>query len=141
MTAIKRIHETCRFRADEFEKLKSSLVAYRCALNIVETKLTNLNEYYMAFGDTNPIEHVTYRIKSAESIAGKLKTKGLPVTAAAAVQHLSDIAGARIICSYGKDVAEIASIIKAQDDLTVIEEKDYITNPKPSGYRSYHLVA
>jgi len=132
---------TERFPIDEFEKMKKHLVMYRCALKIIETKLINLNDYYNAFRDSNPIEHISYRIKSPESIAGKLKSRGLPVTAAAAVEHLSDIAGARVICSYAKDITEIAGILKAQEDVTVVEEKDYIANPKPSGYRSYHMVA
>lgn len=130
-----------RFQSDEFEKLKNSLVIYRCALKIIETKLANLNDYYDAFGENNPIEHITCRIKSPESIAGKLLARGLPVTAAAAVTNLSDIAGARIICSYAKNIAEIADIIRAQDDIAIVCEKDYITAPKPSGYRSYHILA
>lgn len=130
-----------RFETDEFEKLKNSLVIYRCALKIIETKLTNLNDYYAAFSEGNPIEHIAYRIKSPESIAGKLGARGLPVTAEAACANLSDIAGARIICSYAKNIQELADIIRAQHDLVIVSEKDYVSAPKSSGYRSYHIVA
>ncbi|MCL2343009.1 MAG: GTP pyrophosphokinase family protein [Firmicutes bacterium] len=130
-----------RFETGEFDKLKSSLVIYRCALKMIETKLTNLNDYYAAFYEGNPIEHTAYRIKSPESIAGKLKARNLPITAEAAVANLLDIAGARIICSYAKNIREIADIIRAQHDLTIVSEKDYLSAPKASGYRSYHIVA
>ena len=136
-----RMSAAPRFRAAEFEKLKNSLVIYRCALKIIETKLSNLSDCYSAFYEGNPIEHIEYRIKTAESIAGKLKARKLPLTAQAAVDNLTDIAGARVICSYAKNIAEIADIIRAQDDITVVSEKDYISKPKPSGYRSYHIVA
>jgi len=129
-----------RFSASEQEKLESSLLPYRCALKVVETKLSNLNDYYSTLGESNPIEHISCRIKSTRSIAGKLNSRGLPLTAHAATSQFSDIAGARVICSYASNITEIARIIKAQDDLAVVEEKDYLAHPKPSGYRSYHLV-
>jgi len=131
---------TDRFSSDEFEKLKDSLVIYRCALNTFETIIANINDYYSSFDDDNPIEHVKYRIKSPESIAAKLKSKGLPVTAEAAVSNISDIAGARIICSYAKDIRRIADILKTESDIRVVSEKDYTAAPKESGYRSYHML-
>jgi len=138
---LNRSRPAARFEIEEFEKLKDSLVIYRCALKIIETKLTNLNDYYAAFYEGNPIEHFAYRIKSPESIADKLRAKNLPITAEAAVANLNDIAGARVICSYAKNIREIADIIRAQHDLTIVSEKDYVSAPKVSGYRSYHLVA
>ncbi|MDU2994878.1 MAG: hypothetical protein E7B49_11520, partial [Clostridium sp.] len=80
------------------------------------------------FEAINPIEHIKHRLKSPESIAGKLKKKGLPVTAEAADEHLSDIAGIRIICSYAKNIYEIVEIIKSQEAYTVVSEKDYLRN-------------
>ena len=138
---MSRSDPVTRFETEEFEKLKSGLVIYGCALKMIETKLTNLNHYYAAFSEGSPIEHIAYRIKSPESIAGKLLARNLPVTAEAAMEHLADIAGARVICSYEKNIREIAGIIRAQHDLSVVSEKDYISAPKPSGYRSYHIVA
>ncbi|MDR0285100.1 MAG: GTP pyrophosphokinase family protein [Propionibacteriaceae bacterium] len=128
------------FTGEELSQLGNRLVLYRCALRLVETQLTNLNEFYLAGSDPNPIEHIKSRMKSAESIAHKLALRGLPVTAESAADHLTDIAGARIICCYAKDIADIATILKSHRDLTVVTEKDYVTHPKPSGYRSYHLV-
>ena len=131
---------TERFSTDEFEKLKEKLVIYRCALKTVETIITNINDYYSSVVEDNPIEHIKYRIKTPESMAAKLKSRNLPVTAEAAVSQLSDIAGARIICSYANDITRIADIIKSENDIRVIGEKDYIANPKQSGYRSYHMI-
>lgn len=129
-----------RFEVDEFEKLKQSLVKYDCALALVLTHLSNLNAYYKAYSDVNPIEHIKSRIKAPESIAGKLKKKKLPVTAEAAEATLSDIAGVRVICSYAKNIYEIANVLKETPNFTVLSEKDYIGNPKESGYRSYHMI-
>ena len=129
-----------RFEVEEFEKLKKGLVKYDCALAVVMTQLRNLNAFYNAYEPVNPIEHIKHRIKSPESIAGKLKKKNLPVTAEAAEQYLSDIAGIRIICAYAKNIYEIVEILRKQPDITVISEKDYVNEPKPSGYRSYHMI-
>lgn len=129
-----------RFEVEEFEKLKQNIVKYECALAVIMTELSNLNAYYNAYEPVNPIEHIKKRIKSPESIAGKLKKKKLPVTAAAASQYLSDIAGVRIICAYAKNIYEIVGIIKNQEGFKVISEKDYLNHPKASGYRSYHMI-
>ena len=127
--------KTTRFEVEEFEKLKRNLVKYECALAVIMTELSNLNAYYNAYEPVNPIEHIKQRIKSPESIAGKLKKKALPVTAEAAEKNLSDIAGVRIICAYAKNIYEIVEIIKNQEAFNVISEKDYLNHPKPSGYR------
>nr|WP_228385985.1 MULTISPECIES: GTP pyrophosphokinase family protein [unclassified Lactococcus] len=129
-----------RFEVEEFEKLKKILVKYNCALEVVVTHLNNLNTYYNAFEPVNPIEHIKKRIKSPESIAGKLKQRGLPITSEAADKNLHDIAGIRIICAYAKNIYEIVEIIRNQPDFTLVREKDYLNNPKESGYRSYHLI-
>lgn len=129
-----------RFEVEEFEKLKKKLVSYECALDVVKTQFSNLNAYYNNFEPVNPIEHIKYRIKSPESIAGKLKKKNLPITAQAAEEHLSDIAGVRIICAYAKNIYEIVDIIKKQDNFRVVSEKDYLKNVKETGYRSYHMI-
>lgn len=129
-----------RFEVEEFEKLKKKLVRYECALDIVRTQLSNLEAYYNNFEPVNPIEHIKYRIKSPESIAGKLKKKNLPITAEAAEEFLSDVAGIRIICAYAKNIYEIVEIIKNQEDFKVVSEKDYLKNVKESGYRSYHMI-
>jgi len=129
-----------RFQPEEAARLRKNLVLYSCALTVIETQLSNLNRYYSALSDSNPIELIKTRVKSVDSIAQKLSLRGLPLTVESTVENLSDIAGARVICSYSENVNEIASLIKAESDHEVIAEKDYITSPKPSGYRSYHLV-
>ncbi len=126
--------------AAELEALRREMVLYRCALRSVKAWLDNLDEYYAALADASPVENVRCRLKSVESIAGKLAARDLPLTAASAVENLTDIAGARVICSYTRDIAEIVAVLKTHRDLEVITEKDYVTHPKPSGYRSFHLV-
>ncbi|HEY0221514.1 MAG TPA: GTP pyrophosphokinase family protein [Lactovum miscens] len=129
-----------RFPQDEFDKLKLALVKYNCALAIVMTKLNNLDAYYHRDGGISPIDHLMQRIKSPESIAAKLLKKNLPLTAEEAQKKLKDIAGVRIICSYAKNIYELAEVLRAQDDFNVVSEKDYLTEPKQSGYRSYHMI-
>ncbi len=86
------------------------------------------------------IETVKSRIKSGESISAKLEKRGLPVNAASALENLYDIAGVRVICSYIDDVYSVAEMMRKRRDIEIIEEKDYIKNPKPNGYRSYHMI-
>lgn len=129
-----------RFAPEEFSKWKLEIVQYEAALAMVRTQLDNIEAYYRAYQPVNPIEHIKTRIKAPESIAGKLKKKDLPVTAAAAVENLSDVAGVRIICSYAKNIYELVEIIRNQPNMTVVREKDYLAHPKESGYRSYHMV-
>ena len=131
---------TARFPTEEFDKLKKDLVKYDCALAIVLTKLNNLDAYYHNQSTTSPIDHIMHRIKSAESIAGKLKKKGLPLTAEEAERSLKDIAGVRIICYYAKNIYELAEVMRTQSDFKVLSEKDYLAQPKASGYRSYHMI-
>ena len=128
------------FSQDEFAKLKEHLVLYRCALINMTTRMDILLEDFSNLQDSNPIEHVKYRLKSPESIAAKLFRQNFEITAYNAKKHLTDIAGVRVICPYTKDIAYIAKVLKSQTDLKLLSEKDYISRPKPSGYRSYHLI-
>jgi len=128
------------FSPDEFSKLKEDLVLYNCALKNMTTRMDILLEDFGHLQTNNPIEHVKYRLKSPESIAAKLHRQGYPLTALSAKNHLTDIAGIRCICPYTKDIKFIAQVLKSQADLKVLSEKDYVTNPKQSGYRSYHMI-
>ena len=128
------------FPAEEFAKLKEHLIVYQCALKNISTRIDILLEDFSNFQEYNPIEHVKTRLKSPESIADKLHRQNLELTAECARTKLTDIAGVRCICSYEKDIAYIADVLKRQPDIKVRSEKDYVTNPKPSGYRSYHLI-
>lgn len=113
---------------------------YRCAMMEIETKLNVLNEEFSLRYDRNPITDVRSRLKRPESIREKLERKGLPLTVEAIEQELSDVAGVRVICSFTADVYQLADALLAQDDVTLIERKDYIREPKENGYRSLHLV-
>ncbi len=113
---------------------------YESALKQVNTKIEILNNEFTMAHKYNPIEHVTSRIKSPESIAKKLRHNDLEVTMENIVNCLNDVAGIRIICSFTSDIYRIAELISGQSDVTVIKVKDYIANPKPNGYKSYHLI-
>ena len=128
------------FTPEEFTKLKEHLVLYNCALKNITTRMDILLEDFGNLQANNPIEHVKHRLKSPESIAAKLHRLNCELSADSARKHLTDIAGVRCICSYTRDITYIAKVLKSQPDLRVISEKDYVANPKPSGYRSYHLI-
>lgn len=116
------------------------MMHYRCAIQEVETKLNVLNNEYSLVYNRNPIESIKTRIKKPLSIINKLKRKGFPLTIESIEQNLSDIAGVRVVCSFQDDIYKLAEILAKQDDITVLEVKDYIQNPKPNGYRSLHLI-
>ena len=113
---------------------------YDSALKKLNTKIEILNNEFVNRYDHNPIEHIKSRLKTADSIVKKLKKDGCEVTIDNMMNHLSDIAGIRIICSFTSDIYQIAEMIAAQGDVTVIHVKDYIKNPKESGYKSYHML-
>ena len=115
-------------------------MVYESAIKQIETKLEVLNKEYKVTGRRNPIDSVRSRIKSPVSIAEKLEKKGFPVTFQAMTENLSDIAGVRVVCPYISDIYTTKDMLLRQPDITLIEEKDYIENPKPSGYRSLHIV-
>ena len=113
---------------------------YRCAMMEVETKFDVLNEELSLLYDRNPIESIKSRLKSPESIMDKAARKGIPLTVSAIEENLNDIAGIRVICSFPSDIYMLADALLRQDDVTLVEKKDYIANPKPNGYRSLHLI-
>ena len=128
------------FSPEEFAKMKEYLILYRCALKDMETRMDILVEDFSNLQAYNPIEHVKSRLKSPESIADKLNRRKWEVTAESARKNLMDIAGLRCICSYARDIFYIADVFKRQPDIKVLVERNYVSNPKPSGYRSYHLI-
>lgn len=113
---------------------------FRCALMEVETKFRVLNEELSLEGEANPIDAIESRLKSPESIIEKVDRKGIDFSVEAIEEHIDDIAGIRVICSFESDVYLIAEALLRQTDVQLIERIDYIANPKPSGYRSLHLV-
>ena len=122
------------------EPMNTLLAYYRCAIMEVETKFNVLNEQFSLEYDRNPIESIKSRIKSMESLAKKVRSKNIPITVHAIEENIHDVAGIRVICSFPEDIYMLADCLLQQDDITLIERKDYIQNPKPSGYRSLHLI-
>ena len=123
-----------------FENANRIMSYYRCAILEIETKFKVLNEQFSLRKERNPIESIKTRVKSFESIQEKLSRRSLPVTLSSIEENLSDVAGVRVICSFTEDVYTLARALLKQDDIKLIEQKDYIKNPKPNGYRSLHLI-
>ena len=116
------------------------ILIYNSALKQISTKLEILNDEFQHVHRYNPIEHIKSRIKSSESIVKKLRRNGLESTIENMVEYVNDIAGIRVICSFSSDIYRIAEMISNQNDIEVLAIKDYIKTPKPSGYRSYHML-
>ena len=129
--------EWIKKKSIEFIRLMSY---YKCAIMEIETKFNVLNEEYSLEFDRNPISSIKTRLKSLPSIEEKLRRRGLPVSAASMEENLKDIAGVRVVCSFQADVYSLAEALLSQDDVTLLEKKDYIANPKPNGYRSLHMI-
>ena len=113
---------------------------YRCAMMEIETKFKVLNEEYSLAHDRNPINAIKTRLKTADGIQEKLRRLELPLTLQSVKEYINDVAGVRVICNFTEDVYALAAAFLKQDDITLIEKKDYIKNPKPNGYRSLHLI-
>ena len=113
---------------------------YECAIMEVETKFRVLNHELSLEYDNNPIESIKTRVKSYDSILKKIRRKNIPLNLRAIEDNLKDIAGVRVICSFPDDIYKLAESFLKQDDITLIERKDYIKNPKESGYKSYHML-
>lgn len=119
---------------------KEVTLVYTAALRQINTKLEILNDEFAHVHQYNPIEHIKSRLKTPESIVKKLKVHGYDSTIENMIKYVNDIAGIRIICSFVSDIYRIADMIRSQNDVQVIAVKDYIRNPKPSGYKSYHMI-
>lgn len=116
------------------------MLNYRFALAEIETKLNILKQEFEHLHDYSPIEHVKARLKSVDSIVSKARRRGVSFDADAISEAVKDIAGVRVVCSFVSDAYAVADMLAAQADITVVEVKDYIANPKPNGYKSLHLV-
>ena len=134
---VEEVFKWSKARMQEYSKL---MAYYRCAIMEVETKFNVLNEEFSLQYDRNPINGIKSRLKSIESIKEKLERKGLPYTVQAIEENLNDVAGVRVVCSFTADVYLLAEALLKQDDIQLIEKKDYIENPKENGYRSLHLI-
>ena len=124
-------------QSDEWGK---TLLLYDSALKELNTRLEIINNDFKLAHQYNPIEHITSRIKSSQSIAKKIRKLGMELTVENIVNHVNDVAGIRIICSFTSDIYRIAELLSRQSDIRILRVKDYIQNPKPNGYMSYHMI-
>ena len=125
---------------DDAEKFYNLMMMYRCAIREVQTKLEVLDDEFSVEYNRNPISFINTRIKKPVSIYNKLQKLGYDFTIENIQQQLNDVAGVRIVCAFIDDIYTISDLITQQDDIKVIKIKDYIKNPKPKGYRSYHMI-
>lgn len=121
----------------EFAKL---MVYYKCAMLEVQTRFTVLNEAYILEHGRAPVSSIKTRLKTIPSIREKMERRSIPFSLEAMEEGLNDIAGVRVICTFPEDVNTMANTFLQQDDVVLLRKKDYITNPKPNGYRSLHLI-
>lgn len=121
-------------------KFNDLMMMYRCVIREIRTKLEVLDDEFSVEYKRNPISFIKTRIKKPESIYRKLQKLGCDFTAENIQTKLNDVAGIRVVCAFVDDIYTIANLLAEQDDITVIQIKDYIKNPKPNGYRSYHMI-
>ena len=125
---------------DQARQFQQATMRYTCAIREVKTKLEVLNDELSVKNQRNPIEMIKSRVKKPKSIVEKLQRRGFEISLESMEKNLDDVAGIRIICSFLDDIYEVADMLIRQDDVKVIAVKDYIQNPKPNGYRSYHMI-
>jgi putative GTP pyrophosphokinase len=129
---------------EHFQQFKNEItrfmMAYKFALDAIDTKLEILKEEFQFLHDYNPIEHTKSRLKTPESIMRKMYKKGFEISLPSIKYNIKDIAGVRITCSFISDIYRIRDMLEGQSDLKILETKDYIRNPKPNGYQSLHLL-
>jgi len=126
--------------ADNIVGYMQLTLLYDAAIKILETKLQIIEKEYNLFYGYNPIHTIESRIKTPASVIDKLKRRDYEVSLESIRKNLKDVAGVRIICDYIEDVSKVSEVLKNQEDLQLVEEEDYIKNPKKNGYRSLHLV-
>ena len=121
-------------------QLQQIMLLYEAGIREIKTKLDILSDESNISGKPSPIDSIKSRIKSPRSIIKKLKRRGFPISLQSIMDNLNDIGGIRVICPFIQDIYTVADMLMRQSDLTLIEKKDYIANPKPNGYRSLHLI-
>jgi len=125
---------------ENIKNLSQIMMMYNCAIREVRTKFEVLNDELSTTTNRNPIEMIKSRVKKPESILNKLIRRGYELNVDSIMNKIYDVAGVRVVCSFIDDIYKVADMFSAQDDVTVIEIKDYIKNPKDNGYRSYHMI-
>tara|TARA_Y100000588_G_C14077620_1_gene848656 strand:+ start:280 stop:972 length:693 start_codon:yes stop_codon:yes gene_type:complete len=127
------------FATKEMKPWRDLLLVHKFAVEEVNTKLQILDEEFRSIHDYNPIEHIKSRVKKPPSIMDKLVRYGYEPTIENARKHIFDIAGIRVICAFTSDIYKVYDLLERQDDVKIIEVKDYIANPKDNGYKSMHV--
>jgi putative GTP pyrophosphokinase len=122
------------------DEIQRFLLEYRFGMQEIETKISILREEFRNMHDYNPIEHVSSRVKSPDSLVEKVARKGIDPGFASIREHITDIAGVRVTCSFSADAYRLFDLLTKQDDITVRAVKDYIAEPKPNGYKSLHAI-
>ena len=123
-----------------FGPYRRLMTYYECAMMEVETKFRVLDAEFGLQHDRNPIESIKSRLKSTDSLAKKLARKGFPMSVDSIEENIFDVAGVRVVCTFPEDMFSLAESLLSQDDVRLIERRDYVASPKPSGYRSLHLI-
>ena len=130
-------NQTLKVEDKTFEKL---MFIYSIAIRELETKISILKDEFKIFYDYDLVDHINTRIKSPESIINKMNDRNLNLTYKEMIENINDIAGIRIVCPLKKDIFSIKNLIEKFPGIQILKEKDYVTNPKKSGYSSYHLI-
>lgn len=138
--AVNQMVSQTRLMMGTIVEYKELMMMYACAMKEMQTKFEVLNTEFKVRYQRNPISSITTRLKRTASITEKLSRQKLPFSLESMEEHINDVAGIRVICSYIDDIYTIADALLAQDDVALILKKDYIANPKPNGYRSLHLI-
>ena len=121
-------------------EMQRFMLEYRFGMQEVETKLAILREEFVHMHEYNPIEHVSSRVKSLESLLAKVERRGIDLEIEAVRREIHDIAGVRVTCAFIRDVYRLFDLLTQQDDITVLEVEDFIETPKPNGYKSLHTI-
>ena len=121
-------------------ELTRFMITYKFAMDEMNTKLNILKQEFQYIHEYNPIEHITSRLKSPESMLRKLQKNDLPISTESIRKNVRDVVGIRVVCSFISDIYTISEMIQQQKDVKLIETKDYIENPKENGYKSLHLI-
>ena len=137
---VQSLTEDAKERLNLVVECKDLMMMYSCAMKEVQTRFEILNSEYNVRCQRNPIQTITTRLKGSASIVEKLSTLNVPFSAANIKRNIHDVAGVRVICCYVDDIYELARAMGNQDGIELVEVKDYISNPKPNGYRSLHLI-
>ncbi len=138
MTAVDE--ETMQYAQTISKEFAKLIVYYKCAMLEVQTRFTVLNEEFALEHGRTPVNSIKTRLKTLPSIREKMERRSIPFSFEAMENQLNDIAGVRVICAFPEDVNTMANAFLKQDDIVLLQKKDYITNPKPNGYRSLHLI-